>query len=422
MQAVSNRGRNLRPLILATILATTLGLCILPATLRAQEPNLHLKGSIDSYHAVGTERDGKWMASHTRVRGDLKAEGYGATARAIANLEYNPIYEPKPQINLREAYLDYTATHWGIRGGRQIILLGVADGLQVLDQLSPTDMREFLTRDYDDIRQGVNALRLSYYRSWLTLDLIAIPTFESSKLPLDEDSPWTMRPDTKGLPLIVEEGDTPALRIQNTELCLRARFNLPGIDFSLVAIRGWDKMPLMCSSLTPEGILIQLDHPQMYTFGASMAIPIGQTVLTAEGAFIPNRSTASDLGIAPQEKHCAMGLLGLSWYAPSQWFLSAQAMYRHTFGYDDTLFQERAWLSQITLNLSKKLIGETLHLGLNAHYDIGDKGLFSRFSAKYLLLDELHLSAGYDLFIADEGMLATYRDNDEAWFRLQYFF
>ncbi|PIE84729.1 MAG: hypothetical protein CSA07_01320 [Bacteroidia bacterium] len=420
MESARNGGRSPRPLALGTLLA----FCLLAAPLRAQEqePSLHLKGNVDSYHAAGVQNDGRWMASHTRVRGDLRAQGYGATARVIANLEHNPLYGEDLEMNLREAYLDYTAPQWGVRAGRQIIILGVADGLQVLDQLSPTDMREFLTRDYDDVRQGVNAVRLSYFRQWLTLDLIAAPIFQAGRLPTDPRSPWALRPDTKGLPLEVVPGERPKPRVKDSELALRARFNLPGVDFSLVAIRGWEKMPVRQVGLGPKGVRLQLHHPRLYTFGGSVAVPIGQTVLSAEGAYMPRRSMAGSFGLGPQERDNALGLLGLSWYAPRQWFVGVQGMYRHIFGYDSKLAMRRGWESRITLNVSKKLLGETLHLGLNAQYDVGDKGLFSRFSAKYQLLDELHLSAGYDLFVADGGMFARYRDNDEVWARLQYFF
>lgn len=133
----------------------------------AQEENdggLHVdvKGFIDTYHALRTESPNDWMASRSRVRGELTVEKGNAGMFVSANAVYNSLLKDQSGFFLREAYLYYGKSGLDIRAGRQIITWGVADAMRLTDVISPMDFTEFLTQDYDDIRIPVNGIRVRY--------------------------------------------------------------------------------------------------------------------------------------------------------------------------------------------------------------------------------------------------------------------
>ena len=180
----------MKPVIFISLL-----LCTLPRPVDAQDgESLHVgvKGFVDTYHAMRTEKPNDWMSSRSRVRGELSIDKDHAGAFVSANLVYNAILKDRTGFQLRETYAYYTNSHWDIRAGRQIITWGVADALRLTDIISPMDYTEFLAQDYDDIRIPVGALRLRYSREKWSLEAVAVPVSAFFELPTDEENPWSV--------------------------------------------------------------------------------------------------------------------------------------------------------------------------------------------------------------------------------------
>lgn len=118
-----------------------------------------LKGFVDTYHAVRSKKPNDFMSSRTRVRGEIGKSFGSSTLFVSFNATHNALLKGRTGFELREAYLDHREEHWGFRLGRQLVIWGVADGVRIIDLVSPMDMTEFLAQDYDDIRMPVNALR-----------------------------------------------------------------------------------------------------------------------------------------------------------------------------------------------------------------------------------------------------------------------
>ena len=107
--------------------------CALPRPALAQDEDslrVGVKGFVDTYHALRTERPNDWMSSRTRVRGEVSLEKGPAGAFVSANLVHNAILKDRTGLQVREAYAYYSGDNWGLRAGRQIIAWGVADGLR----------------------------------------------------------------------------------------------------------------------------------------------------------------------------------------------------------------------------------------------------------------------------------------------------
>ena len=83
------------------------------------------------------------MSSRTRVRGEV-GKHFGKSSLFVSlNATYNAILKERTGFELREAYLDHTENHWGLRAGRQLVIWGAADGVRITDLVSPMDMTEF---------------------------------------------------------------------------------------------------------------------------------------------------------------------------------------------------------------------------------------------------------------------------------------
>lgn len=366
-------------LVVAAVLCTA-------ATVSAQDGmDVSVKGFVDTYHAMRTEAPNDWMASRSCVRGEVRLEKDGGGAFVSANLIYNALLNDQSGFQLREAYAYWGNPNWDIRAGNQIVTWGVADGIRVTDLISPMDYTEFLAQDYDDIRVPVGALRVRYLHNSWSLEAVAVPIPEFFKLPTDSLNPWSMGP----LPPTVR----PDKDIENMEYGGRFSCFLGGVDFSLMALRTWSKIP--------EIVDDYLGYHRITAVGGDVSVPFGDFVFRGEMA-----DYIDDHG-----NHLGNALAGLDWYPGADWNVSVQ--YYQTFGEG-----EEAALA--TLRVSKALLNNSLTLSTFAYADVKDLGVFNRLSADWAATDQIHVLIGYDYFYADAGMFKRYEHNSEVWFKLKY--
>ncbi|MBR8712211.1 DUF1302 family protein [Porphyromonas levii] len=384
-----------------------------------------LKGFVDTYHAIRSERPNDFMSSRTRVRGEVGKSFGGSTLFVSFNATHNALLKAHTGFELREAYLDHREEHWGFRLGRQLVIWGVADGVRVTDLVSPMDMTEFLARDYDDIRMPVNALRFFVFNEKMKLELLAVPTFEGYKLPTDAENPWSLFPKNSAHPFLwSEEGSRPEFRFSNIEYGGKLGFTLPGVDFSFAALHTWNKMPVVTYRPSGSHITVSPQYYRMGFFGADISKPLGQFVVRGEAAFnVDKHFSYKPEASAMEQKgfNTVNYLVGVDWYAPNEWTLMAQFSSESILKYETQIAQPRHQ-SLLTLNVSKKLLDSTLQLSNFTYFDINHKGWFSRFTSSYALNDYIQLSLGYDWFGGSEGIFGTYKNNSEIWAKAKYSF
>jgi len=374
--------------VMKTILLGAVAMFCAVVSLPAQNGlDLSVKGFVDTYHAVRTEAPGDWMSSRTRARGEFRLEKEGGGAFVSANLVYNALLKDLSGFQLREAYAYWGNSNWDIRAGKQIITWGVADGLRVTDLISPMDYTEFLAQDYDDIRVPVGAIRVRYLRNSWSLEAVMVPVPEFFKIPTDPSNPWSLG--------VLPPEVRPDPVIKNMEYGARFSSFLGGVDFSLMALRTWSKMP--------ELVEDHLGYHRMTVIGGDVSVPFGNFVFRGEIADY----------ITDQGDHQGNALAGLDWYPGADWNVSAQ--FNQSFGAGEHT-------SLATLRVSKALLNNALTLSTFAYADVRDIGVFNRFSADWSATDQVHVILGYDYFYAEEGMFATYAHNSEVWLKLKYCF
>ena len=386
-----------------SLLFFALLLCIVPRSAVAQDEDslrVGVKGFVDTYHAVRTEAPNDWMSSRSRVRGEVTIEKGHAGAFVSANLIHNAILKDRTGFQLREAYAYYSDDHWDMRGGRQIIAWGVADGLRLTDVISPMDYTEFLAQDYDDIRMPVGALRLRYSREKWCFEAVAVPVSSFFDLPTDAENPWSVGQ----IPI----GDEPKRRLCNMEYGGRLSVFLSGVDFSLSALHTYNKMPVVCNGVG--------EYRRMTMLGADVSVPVGQFVVRGEVAeYLDEAQSGMGVNEVPRAAS-TNALVGVDWYAGNDWSLSAQYLHKYV-AWGDIRHTGLA-----TVRVSKDLLHNTLALQTFAYIDVTNGGVFNRLSADYALNDQLHAIIGYDYFYADRGMFTVYDKNSELFFKLKYSF
>ena len=159
-------------------------------------------------------------------------------------------------------------------------------------------------------------------------------------------------------------------------------------------------------------------------FGGDISKPLGQLVLRGEAAFNVGKHFSYRPDASDQEQkgfNTVNYLVGIDWYAPKDWLVMAQFSSESILKYEDQIAQPHH-NSLLTLNVSKKLLDNTLQLSNFTYFDLNHKGWFSRFTAAYSLNDFIQLSLGYDWFGGDEGVFSAYKNNSEVWAKAKYSF
>ena len=272
-----------------TVFALLSAAFALSAHAQEDELSLQLNGFVDSYHALQEEHPHKIMSSRTRLRLEMRANYGEASLFSSVNLAYNSLIKDQSGAFLREAYFDYAGKYLEVKAGRQIITWGVADGLRLTDLISPMDYTEFMANDYDDIRVPVNAINLKYPGESFSAELVFVPVPEYFVMPSGEDNPWTMPlPANTSMDL----SGTPEKRLKNSEVGGRLRFFLENLDFSLTALRTFNKSPVTIASFDPEtkSAVIKGIYEPMNVVGGDVSIPVGELVIRGEVAAVVGKA------------------------------------------------------------------------------------------------------------------------------------
>lgn len=419
MKAVNN-------LIKKAFLSSLLVTYVLLAYGRGEEGlSWNIKGFVDTYHALRAKKPGDLMSSRTRVRGEIETSFGGSSLFVSLNATHNALLKERSGFELREAYVDHSGKNWGFRLGRQLVIWGAADGVRITDLVSPMDMTEFLAQDYDDIRMPVNAARFFLFNEIMKFELIALPSFHPYILPVGKNNTWSVLPVDSPLPIVWREAQSlPEFKFSNMEYGGRLSFNLPGVDFSLAGLYTWNKMPVLTYIPSATEITISPRYYRMGFVGGDISKPLGQFVLRGEAAcnFSKRFNYRPEDSMAPQKGFNSINwLVGVDWYAPREFILSAQFSSESIFNYENIIASPRH-SSLMTFNISKKLIDSILQLSNFTYFDINHKGWFSRFAADYALNDHIRLFLGYDWFGGNEGIFGRYKNNSEVWLKCKYSF
>ena len=403
-----------------TVFALLSAAFAISAHAQEDELSLQLNGFVDSYHALQLGSPYKVMSSRTRLRLEMRANYGEASLFSSVNLAYNSLIKEQSGAFLREAYFDYAGKYLEVKAGRQIVTWGVADGLRITDLISPMDYTEFMANDYDDIRVPVNAINLKYPGESFSAELVFVPVPEYFVMPSGEDNPWSM-PVPEGVSM--DLSGTPEKHIKNSEVGTRLRFFLENLDFSLTALRTFNKSPVTIADYDPEtkSVVIQGIYKPMYVLGGDFSIPVSEFVVRGEMAGYFGEPIALNDSRRYRLRKTFNALLGLDWYAGDNWTFMVQYMHKVIMDYRKELGMDQN-TSMVTARISKEVLNNTLKLSVYGMYDIDNVSFYIRPAADYLLNDQITLSLGADILGGRRGTFKTYEDNTQIWVKGKYFF
>lgn len=380
-------------------------------------------GFIETYHATRTQLPRDTQAARARlrleVRGDIGDSQVFARGTAERDLEGR-----EHRAELDEAYVDRVGEGWDLRLGRQVVIWGRADGLRIVDRVSPSDQSESLTRDLDEVRLGVDALRLRRLEETRQWELIWVPRFRPGKAPRGA---WALpRPVPEGEDVVYASAEKPGHVPADGVLAARWAYYGPGLDLALSLLHTWEDLPSLERRRPADGgtgtTTLVPRHHRLTLLGLEFARPWRSFVFRGEAVYGRGRRHEPARWDADlYRKDFVQWMAGVDWTPEAQWTLTAQVADEWILDHETGMAAE-AHSPVVTVGLTTTFLRETLKLSNLLYWRPEEDGFYNRFSLDYALTDRFHASAGLDLFTGEKGVFAAYEENDQLWIKLKYSF
>jgi hypothetical protein len=388
---------------------------------------LELSGFLETLQSMRLREPHDAVTSRARLRLGLGADLGPVYGFVSADAEKNWKLTSETGVEAREAWLEHDGDGWDVRAGRQIVIWGKADGVQITDIVSPPDYTESVTRDLDEIRMPVDAVKFRLLGKWVDTELIWIPVFKAAVLPTGDNAWAVARVVPENVRVSSAAPREPATTLENSEIALKLSAYLPGWDAAASIFHTWDDHPAMHRDLLEDedGMHVALEprHHRLTVFGLECSRPWSDFVFRGEAAYFRGRYfEPASLFENPARKNALKWLAGVDWTPGNDWMVTAQLVGEHMFAHEGRLRQQaNSYLA--TLHVSKKLLRQTLTLSNMLYYDLDHGDFFDRIKAEYAVTDALTLSVGADIFGGDRaGSYGGYRDNTQVWIKAKYSF
>jgi len=151
-------------------------------------------GFVSNYNAWATTGENDLISGRNRVRLNYRNEMNSGRIYISSDLRH--LYSERSDsldFRLREAFIDVYFDNGDLRIGKQPVVWGHTEGDFILDIMSPFDLSEFITQNFDELREGVTAISYTHFFNRNQLQLIVSPLFEAPRLP-DYEGRWGVVP------------------------------------------------------------------------------------------------------------------------------------------------------------------------------------------------------------------------------------
>ena len=344
----------------------------------------------------------------------------------------NPYYFQYPnkedEFSLREAYVDIYLEKFDFRVGKQQIVWGQADGVFITDIVSPLDLTDFLQRDFNEIRIGVNAVKINYFPSYdHSFEFVWIPSFTPSVLPAGI---WEPQMEFPAPPTFDSSNSQVPFNLESSEVFLKYSISKSWADIQLMGAYTWDDAPTM--HVTPTmpvppnptpGLLIKPEYHRLALAGMSFNTQVADFVIRGEGAYYFDKyyqttdPTATDFLV---QKNFINYVVGLD-KTIGDWMFSAQFIQKRVVDYND-LMQVDEVDNLSTLLVSKSMFRQTVRLEWFSYYGFNNNDALMRLRGLYYPHDAVTLELGANIFTGTEGTFGQYDENDMVYARIKYNF
>ncbi len=172
--------------------------------------------------------------------------------------------------------------------GKQNVRWGKTDILTPTDRFAPRDMLGVFDTDF----QGVTAARLTVGLQTNILDIVWVPVFTPSRLPL-LDHRWAVTPESaRGVAI----RDLGARYPHGSQLGARWNHVGEGYEFSVSGFSGFNTLPRLDAQINflESGIDLTRVYPRIWMAGADAAVPLSMLTLKGEAAFFGSSDQRTD--------------------------------------------------------------------------------------------------------------------------------
>lgn len=312
-------------------------------------------------------------------------------------------------IDLRELNVLFTPVPWAdVKVGRQILTWGTGDLLFINDLFSKDWKSFFSGRDEEYLKAPSDALFMSFFPSWGTIDVAYMPRFDSDRFIDGERFSYWGGTGLTGADL---QTDKPDDWFTDDEIAVRVSRYIKGWDSAAYFYNGFWKTPMGFDPLS-----MQNTFPKLSVYGASTRGALAGGIANLEAGYYDSREDRN--GNDPFVPDSQVRLLaGYEHEIITDLTGSAQYYLEHTPDANNNRHV-------LTLRLTQMLMNQNLTLGLFTYWSPSDQDGYLRPSAAYKLTDNWLLEARGNFFFGKNNntFFGQFADNNNLALAARYSF
>ncbi len=333
------------------------------------------------------------------------------------------------ELALRELYLDaqWFDAYW--RLGKQQVVWGQADGLKVLDVVTPQSFQEFILDDFDDSRIPLWMLNVEIpLKNDSHLQLLWIPdttyheqanartAFEVTT-PLRVPQPPTDRALTS---VTVHTPDKPEHWLKDSDVGIRWSSFWKGWDLTANYFYHFHDSAVAYQQLVGQALFIQAEYERSHLIGFTASNSFGDYTLRTEAGWYSHSYHLSDSLQAHQKrqgiKHSEefSSVIGLDWQGLTDTFISVQWFQSTLLDYNSSITRDRQQHT-LTLLAERHFANETWTAKIQGQYSLNQQDQLWRLKLTHTLLSNLDLWIAADTFLGDsDGLYGQFDQRDRV--------
>jgi hypothetical protein len=329
-------------------------------------------------------------------------------------------------IDLREAYVDYSTGKLDLRLGRQIATWGVGD-LLFINDVFPKDWVSFFSgRPLEYLKLGVDSARIRYSNTPLNIELMIITSFQPDTLPTP--GRFFLQDNFAGVADRIQVH--PDTGFDNPELALRLYRRIAGFDASAYAYRGYWRSP---GQQADDPVMpTQVTHffPALSVYGISAQGQAMGGILSLEGGYYDSRDdeAGNNPAVANSEARFLIGYqrqlsedltFGIQYYAELMMDFGA-----YERALPDNVAAKKKYRDIVTLRLTRFLKHQTWMLSLFTFYSPAEQDYLLQPQINYRVSDSFSTTLGANLFGGEKQttFFGQFDQNDNLYLSLRYDF
>jgi hypothetical protein len=370
---------------------------------------------------------GDWVIGEERLRMDLTAWSDTIEAEVKLKLDFfHDAIRDEMDVEVREAYLDYSTGPVDFRLGRQVITWGVGE-LVFINDIWPKNWVSFFSgRPMEYLKTGIDGARVRITGDSLSAEVVLVPTFEPDLLPGSDRfaffNPFVSFPN--------QETVEPERTFENTEFAVRLYTSFAGFDLSGYVYKGfWHEQaigfddPMMPSRLTYW-------YPELNVYGGSLQGSLSGGILSLEAGYYDSRQ--DEEGLDPFIKNSEYRfLIGYSKQVAEDLTVGVQYFRKNYVDHDNYLLTlpngmpaSEDHRDEVTLSIRQLAMQQKLTIYIFGYYSPVDADYYLLPSVSYKLSDAMNITAGANIFGGDDKttFLGQFDKNDNIYMSVRYDF